>query len=271
MNGGLEFRESARGDMTTKKDTIRYEQALGSNATDKRIDILRRIGEVGSISEAARSAGVSYKAAWQAIETLTNLAGSLLVEKVVGGAGGGGAQLTATGERLLQASDLLTAAKDEVIANLTRAPESAGAMGSLSSLGLRTSMRNQFPCLVKSLRRRSPSMRVELELADGVSLYSTLTNESVQLLGLQPGLQVMALFKATAVVVSAHLDPREGFNTLAGVVTRVTSSRARGEVGLRLNSGLQLVGFGQAGHGLKARAPAMAQVDESGVVIAVAG
>ena len=114
-------------------------------------------------------------------------------------------------------------------------------------------------------------MRVELELADGVSLYSTITNESVQLLGLQPGLQVMALFKATAVVVSAHLDPREGFNTLAGVVTRVTSSRARGEVGLRLNSGLQLVGFGQAGHGLKARAPAMAQVDESGVVIAVAG
>ena len=32
---------------------------------DKRIDILRRIGDVGSISEAARRAGVSYKAAWQ--------------------------------------------------------------------------------------------------------------------------------------------------------------------------------------------------------------
>ena len=40
---------------------------------DKRIDILRRIGDVGSISEAARRAGVSYKAAWQAIETLNNL------------------------------------------------------------------------------------------------------------------------------------------------------------------------------------------------------
>ena len=49
---------------------------LGHEATDKRIDILRRIGEVGSISEAARGAGVSYKAAWQALETLTNLAGA---------------------------------------------------------------------------------------------------------------------------------------------------------------------------------------------------
>ena len=62
---------------------------LGHEATDKRIDILRRIGEVGSISEAARGAGVSYKAAWQALETLTNLAGVPLVEKVVGGTGTG--------------------------------------------------------------------------------------------------------------------------------------------------------------------------------------
>ena len=42
---------------------------LGHEATDKRIDILRRIGEVGSISEAARGAGVSYKAAWQALDS----------------------------------------------------------------------------------------------------------------------------------------------------------------------------------------------------------
>lgn len=60
-----------------------------SSMVDKRFDILRRIGETGSISEAARTAGVSYKAAWQAIETLSNLAGSPLVEKVVGGSKGG--------------------------------------------------------------------------------------------------------------------------------------------------------------------------------------
>ena len=200
-----------------EKNTIRYEKALSSNATDKRIDILRRIGEVGSISEAARGAGVSYKAAWQAIETLTNLAGSLLVEKIVGGTGGGGAQLTKTGQRLLQASELLNAARDEVIAGLNRAPDSSGSLSGLTSLGLRTSMRNQFPCRVKSLRRKSPAIRVELELPDGRSLYSRITSESAQLLGLHPGQNVLALCKATAVVVAAELDPREGFNTLAGL------------------------------------------------------
>ena len=65
-------------------------KALGHSKTDKRIDILRRLQDAGSISEAARRAGVSYKAAWQAIDILSNLAGTPLVEKVVGGAGGGG-------------------------------------------------------------------------------------------------------------------------------------------------------------------------------------
>ena len=67
---------------------------LLNETIDKRLDILRRVADVGSISEAARGAGVSYKAAWQAIETLSNLAGGPLVEKVVGGRSGGGTRIT---------------------------------------------------------------------------------------------------------------------------------------------------------------------------------
>src|SRR5690606_13067145 len=97
---------------------LQLEAALGHDATDKRIDVLRRIGAVGSISEAARGAGISYKAAWQAIETLGNLAGMALVEKAVGGSGGGGAQLTPAGHRVLRAFDLLAAARQAVLTQL---------------------------------------------------------------------------------------------------------------------------------------------------------
>jgi len=45
-----------------------------------RVTSARTPGAAGSISEAARGAGVSYKAAWQAIETLGNLAGQPLQE-----------------------------------------------------------------------------------------------------------------------------------------------------------------------------------------------
>ena len=61
--------------------TLKLEKALGQDIVDKRIDILQKIQQSGSISEAARLAGVSYKAAWQAIETLNSLAGENLVVK----------------------------------------------------------------------------------------------------------------------------------------------------------------------------------------------
>ena len=66
-----------------KTSRLQLADALGLDAVDKRLDILRRIGEAGSISEAARGAGVSYKAAWQAIDTLSNLAGTALDRKSV--------------------------------------------------------------------------------------------------------------------------------------------------------------------------------------------
>src|SRR5256885_17188879 len=71
--------------------------ALGHDLADRRIAILRHIAAGHSISQAAREAGVSYKAAWQALDVLTNLAGRALVERSVGGAGGGGARITQGG------------------------------------------------------------------------------------------------------------------------------------------------------------------------------
>lgn len=248
---------------------LRLADALGHDASDKRLDILQRIGVAGSISEAARAAGVSYKAAWQAIETLSNLAGAALVEKVVGGTGGGGARLTAAGHQLLRASRLLNDARQEVLARLALDAEHGARLPSLAGLGLRTSMRNQLPGTVAALALQGLSIRVTLALADGTPLCSRVTSESAQLLGLRPGRPVLALCKATAVRVARVIDPCEGYNVLHGHVTRATACATGGEVSLSLPGGLSLVGFAQSGHGMRGRCPAMACVEESGVVIAV--
>lgn len=84
-------------------DSVSLANAFAHGIADKRIEVLRKIAETGSISQAAREAGISYKAAWQAIDTLTNLTGVSLVEKSVGGIGGGGAKLT--GRRIASARD----------------------------------------------------------------------------------------------------------------------------------------------------------------------
>lgn len=243
-------------------------EALGHAAADKRIELLRLIAGGGSISQAARDAGVSYKAAWQAIDTLTNLAGVALVEKAVGGAGGGGARITAAGRQLLATADAMTQARARVLADAKRQPALAASAG-LGALALRTSMRNQLPCTVRVMRAAAGAMRVVLALADGTELASRITRESAQLLAIKPGQPVLALCKATAVDVRAQARAAAGRNLLRGSVTRVSRAREGGEVALQLAGGLQLVGFAGPEHGLALRAEAVACLDESAVVIAL--
>ena len=257
-----------------KKPQLQLAGALGHEAADKRIDILRRIGEAGSISEAARAAGVSYKAGWQAIDTLSNLAGMALVERVVGGAGGGGARLSDAGKELLRAADELAQARAQVMERLARRAGEGDHLprhSALAALGLRTSMRNQLPCTIISLRAQGQAVRVQLGLAGGLQLVSRITRESAQLLALCPGQPVLALCKATAVQVSVGDMPAEAGNWLNGRATRVSRAAGGGEVALELAGGLQLVGFCSADSGLKVGRPALAFIDESAVVVAVAG
>lgn len=251
--------------MRSKKTNLT--QALGHQATDKRLDILRRIGEKGSISEAARSAGVSYKAAWQALETLSNLAGTTLVEKVVGGAGGGGARLTAAGHQLLRASEQMQEAREALLEKLERSKNTQAPH--LAALSLRTSMRNQLPCTIRALKKQGASIRVELALADGTSLHSRITRESAELLELTAGQSVLVLCKATAVNIAQLAGAVAGNNVLQGTVARATPRDQ--EVVLKLESGIQIVGFANVNHGFKPGTAAVAELDEAAVVIAITG
>lgn len=246
-------------------------EVLGRASTDKRIDILRRIGEGGSISEAARRAGVSYKAAWQAIETLGNLAGTPLVAKAVGGSGGGGAVLTTAGRRVLEAATLLEQARCQVMSGLEPGVDGDRAGPRLAAMALRTSMRNQFPCVVKTLRATGGLVRVGLELPGSMLLHSRITRESAQLLQLARGMPVLALCKATAVRIAEQLPDADCLNVLAGTVIRAPRGLKGGEVTVQLDGPVSLVGFSDGNPPLKAGHRAMAGVEESGVVLAVSG
>lgn len=244
------------------------QQALAHPLADKRIEILRAVGGCGSISAAARRCGVSYKAAWQALDTLSNLAGASLVAKAVGGRGGGGAQLTAEGEQLLRAAGLLEQARREVMGRLAPG-RSAAALP--AALGLRTSMRNQLPCTLQAMKPHRGALEVVLLLGDGEGrIRSRITRESAQLLGLQTGQRVLALCKATAVEVLAQAPAAEGRNLLAGEVQRLSRARYGGEVALRLPGGENLVGFCGPDSGLRLRGAAWAVFSDAAVVLALA-
>lgn len=64
-------------------------------------DLLDAIAETGSISAAGRRMGMSYKRAWQLVETLNGYFRMPLVTAATGGKAGGGAQLTKLGAEVL--------------------------------------------------------------------------------------------------------------------------------------------------------------------------
>ncbi len=190
----------------------------------------------------------------------------------MGGAGGGGAQLTPAGHRLLRTFDRLRETREQVLAQLDFEERGTPRMRGLAALGLRTSMRNQLPCTVAALAPHGVVVRVALELSDGNLLFSRITQESAQLLDLRPGRPVLALCKATAVRIGATFEARAGWNALAGRITRAADDGAASdEVGLELPCGLRLVGFAEAADELRVGAPAVASMEETGVVLAVSG
>ena len=65
-------------------------------------ELQERIQRTGSIAAAGREMGMSYKRAWQLVETLNAMFRSPLVERSRGGARGGGAQITETGLAVLE-------------------------------------------------------------------------------------------------------------------------------------------------------------------------
>lgn len=258
---------------------LSFDSALSHEPADKRIEILRLIAISGSISQAARQARVSYKAAWQAIDTLTNLAGVVLVERAVGGAGGGGASITQAGRQLLAVSGRLAESRkqvlDEAHARNRNALTPSLAVPALSHIGVRTSMRNQLPCLIERIEATGQMVRISLRLAGDSRLVSRITKASAELLGLEKGLAVLALCKATAVRVEAQVNGKaalpapSGNQPLSGQVIRISRGATGDEVSMQLDGGLQLVGFAAAGSGLKSKNRVNALIDESAVVIAL--
>jgi molybdate transport system regulatory protein len=67
-----------------------------------RIVLLERIREYGSITKAAKSMEMSYRHAWELVDSMNQQAENPLVEAAAGGKMGGGTRLTEDGEKAIK-------------------------------------------------------------------------------------------------------------------------------------------------------------------------
>lgn len=206
-----------------------------------RIALLAAIGETGSITGAAKAVGMSYKAAWDAIDAMNNLAGEALVERATGGKGGGGTTLTPRATKLIAT---FRAVEREHRRFLERAGEAIENFVDdwqlIGRIGMKTSARNQLYGKVSAVTRGAVNDEVELELPGGQTIVAVLTHESTETLGLTPGAQAFALIKASWVMLlvddgkPVKLSAR---NQLRGTVSGVKRGAVNSEAALQLDGG----------------------------------
>ncbi|ARU32110.1 hypothetical protein CAP31_10740 [Sulfuriferula sp. AH1] len=84
-----------------------------------RVELLKKIGEMGSISKAAKSMKMSYKAAWDAVDAMGNAFGQAVVTTSTGGKGGGGAQLTLKAHQVIAAFEKMESQHAQMLQTLT--------------------------------------------------------------------------------------------------------------------------------------------------------
>ena len=211
--------------------TLKLDQRLF--ADPRRIALLKQVQATGSISQGAKLAGISYKSAWDAINEMNQLGEQTLVERATGGKGGGGATLTRYGQRLIQLYELLTQIQQKAfdVLNDDALPLDS-LLAAIARFSLQTSARNQFFATVTDRGHQPVQQQVQLLLADGQThLTAALTEQSADLLQLQPGKEVLALIKAPWVTLAAAgtPPPPEG-NQFACVVSTIHPGSENSEV-----------------------------------------
>jgi len=220
-----------------------FPAALSRGRRWDHFELLERIDASGSISSAANAMGMSYKAAWQAVEAMNNLSEQPVVERQTGGKHGGGTRLTTYGRRLVVAYRGLEMEREKVLAAVGKSMDDFEQYYQLiRRFDMKTSARNQFLGRVKLIKKGAINSEVILDIGGGDELAAVITNDSVEHLALQPGIEAYALVKAPWVIVTTDESFKTSArNRLCGTVVRCHEGAINGEVVIELPGGKLVV------------------------------
>lgn len=207
-----------------------------------RIELLLFIEETGSITKAAKMMKMSYKAAWDSVDTMNNISEYPLVKRVKGGKGGGGTILTAYAKELIATYKVLQEEHHTFLKNLSnRLQEKNGHFALLESMSVRISARNQLKVKVVSIEKGAVESEIFLQHQGEESFMAVITNDSLETLDLEVGCEAFALFKANAVVVSTDVSLKKSDrNRFVGKVNRISRGNFDAEVVVELKGGSTL-------------------------------
>lgn len=230
--------QNAHSQLTGK---LLIDTSMGSFLGDKRIRLLEAIDKTGSISQAARAVPLSYKAAWDAVDDMNNVASEPLVVRSAGGKHGGGTELTAFAHRLIAFYRALEKESQIALEKLSSNLEQSGICNVndfrqvLRRMSMKTSARNQFAGSVVEIKEGVVDTEVTVLLAPSLALTAIVTRESAENMGLALGSNLLAFVKASSILLLVGEDGRiSARNRFTGNVTRLQQGPVNAEVTLTM-------------------------------------
>lgn len=210
---------------------------------NRMLGLLRAIEQTGSINQAAKRVGLSYKGAWQIIERANNLAPQALISTATGGSKGGGTRLTEAGNRLLKLFVKLEQQHRQFIDSLNQQLASdPEVMRLLKPLAIKTTASNQLSGRIAAVRLGSVNGEVLVELRGGETIAASLTLDEIEALKLQPGMDALLMINATEIIVAMEAQP-DSFsarNVLPGKVIQLLEDEVNAEVVIGLQGNVSI-------------------------------
>jgi molybdate transport system regulatory protein len=233
---------------STLTGKLQIDTAMGSFLGDKRIRLLEAIDKTGSISQAAKAVPMSYKAAWDAVDDMNNVAPQPLVNRATGGRHGGGTELTAFARRLIAFYRALEQESQLALERLTSNLEQNGVANAadfrkvLRRMSMKTSARNQFAGPITAIKEGVVDTEVTLQLAPELLLTAIVTRASAENLGLAVGRDVLAFVKASSILLLTGKDGQiSARNRFAGTVTHIHPGPVNAEVTITMPGGQHVI------------------------------
>ncbi len=197
-----------------------------------RIHLLELIGKSGSISKAAKEMGMSYKAAWDAVDAMNNLSDEPLVARNTGGKGGGGTTITPKGEEIIRVFKALEEKYELFLSSISENSDNFDILyKNLRRINMKTSARNQLFGKIDKIVKGAVNSEVELDIGDGNKIAAVITNDSVESLGFEVGEEAYAIIKASWIIISKEKPKKiSARNVLETKVTAVIPGAVNSEV-----------------------------------------
>lgn len=213
---------------------------LAGTLDSRMIGLLRAVEQHGSINQAAKQVGLSYKGAWQMIERANNLAPKVLIATATGGSKGGGTTLTAAGRALLELFTRLEYQHRQFLSELNqKLAADPDVMLLLQRQVVKTSARNQLFGQIEALSIGAVNAEVFVLLKGGERLIASIALDSLSYLNLGVGNDAVLLINSAEIIVS-NTDQHfllSARNRLEGEVIRVQCDGVDSEIILQLSGG----------------------------------